>query len=75
MPAYLVRDFVNTGVTGYADDTTVHVKEKNLKYVTAKLEILADNMIQYCDKNELISNLDLSKTRDQSQNRKRYCTF
>ena len=56
MPAYLTRDSLNIGITGYADDTTVHVKEKNLKDVTAKLEILGENMIQYCNENELIIN-------------------
>ena len=43
-------------ITGYADDTTVHVNEKNLTDIIAKLEILAKNMIQYCNENELIIN-------------------
>ena len=47
---------MNVGVTGYADDTTVHVKEKNLECLTPKLEMIGNNMIQYCNENELVIN-------------------
>ena len=56
MPDYLSRNSLNIGITGYADDTTVHVKEKTIEDVITKIETTAMNMIQYCNENELIIN-------------------
>ena len=58
MPKYLKRDSLRASsrVSGYADDTTVYAKALNTKDLKEELEILACNMVSYCNSNGLILN-------------------
>jgi hypothetical protein len=60
MPKCLIRDTLTTSsrVTGYADDTTVYVKSKNLEHLKEELEILGIKMVNFCNENGLILNGD-----------------
>ena len=41
---------------GYADDSTVYVKTRSYETLKAELEELANIMINYCNKNNLVIN-------------------
>ena len=58
MPNYLIKDtiHISSRVTGYADDTTVYIKSKNLEHLKDAMQNLADSMVNYCNTNGLILN-------------------
>ena len=58
MPNYLIKDSLKASsrMIGYADDSTVYIKTKSLETLKAELEQLANIMINYCNKNNLVIN-------------------
>ena len=58
LPDCLTNDTSTTSsrVTGYADDTTVYVKAKDLDNLNMELQRRANVMVSYCNKNGLVLN-------------------
>ena len=58
MPQCLTRvtETTSSKVVGYADDTNVYVKSNNVKNLSSELQFLANNMVNFCNKNGLILN-------------------
>ena len=58
MPKFLTRETLVTSskVMGYADDTTVYIKARNIEHLISEMEWLGSKMVSYCHKNGLILN-------------------
>jgi hypothetical protein len=56
MPKFVIGDSSNAKMTGYADDSTVYVRAKNVDLMKTDLERFSDRMITYCDSAGLVLN-------------------
>ena len=55
IPKFLTIDTLTTSsrVAGYADDTTVYIKCKNVEHLLEGLQSLSNKMVTYCNQNGL----------------------
>ena len=58
MPRNLLSDTSSSSsrVIGYADDTTVYIKARNIEELKSKFEEIAKVMVNYCNDNDLVLN-------------------
>ena len=64
MPRFVIGKMTNARMTGYADDSTVYVWNKNVNLLKTDLEMLSSRMISFCRSVGLILNNSKTQLRD-----------